>query len=138
VLEIDPENWMAKRELEALEMDIPKAYSKLLNAEVFSGARVSFDGHMPLTVRAFLILLQAPQADELFKSLLEEATLVGQLYALCGLHSVDNEFLKDVVERYRYQDDEVETMFGCIVGSHKVSDLIPDILNGKYTADFIR
>ena len=136
VLRVCPDNWMAQRDLEALQMDAPKAYDKLLHAEIFSGSAVSVDGHMPLTYRALLILLQTPKADEAFRSLLTEATLVGQLYALCGLYCTDYEAFKEAVEPYRRRDERVRIMFGCILDEQKASALVESvILGGGYAAE---
>jgi hypothetical protein len=126
-------------------MNAQKAYNVLLHADRFSGPMIGITGRMPETVEALLSLVQAPQASEAFKALLEEATLPGQLYALCGIYFTDRKAFKQAVERYRYRDDSVETQFGCKVGFNRVSDLVEtssplgtDILGGGYPAQFRR
>ena len=47
------------------------------------------------------------KVSEAFKSLLNEATLAGQLYALCGIYYTDSDFFKEVIEKYKVLDDLV-------------------------------
>jgi len=107
-----------------IKMDTAKAYNVLLHTDTFYGPAVGAAGIVPETVFAFLSLLQTSEAKERFSSLLEEGTLAGQLYALCGLYIIDHEFFKEAVEQYRHLDSEVRTMFGCIASHCKVAELI--------------
>jgi len=105
-------------------MDIKEAYNILLQADRFSGPMVGVSGQMPDTVKAFLNLLQSPRAEETFSNLLEQATLAGQLYALCGLYYADPHKFKEQIEEYRHRDDMVTTQFECKVGGKRVSELV--------------
>ena len=56
---------------------------------------------------AFRRVLQRDDADTVFKDLLEQATLAGQLYALCGLWFTDAAVLEREIEHYRDIEREV-------------------------------
>lgn len=112
------------------EPEIRQAYETLRAARTFAGAHVGIAGTTPDTVLALRLLLEAPAADSLLKRLLDEATLPGQLYALAGLYLVDPDHTRAAAARYLASDAEVETMFGCIGGEQKVSDLAAQILDG--------
>jgi hypothetical protein len=64
-------------------------------------------------VKAYRELLKRPQSDIAFKSLLKEATLPGQLYALCGVYYTDHSFFLTVIEEYKNRSDYVRTLFFC-------------------------
>ena len=80
------------------------AYEKLRTNHGFEEPLYTEGEELPEGIRSFNILADEELADEAFKSLLGEATMAGQLYALCGLYYTDNEFFRQAVERYR--DDE--------------------------------
>jgi hypothetical protein len=92
-----------------------KAYDTLVVAKRFEDVAIGADGHLSVLVKAYRELLKQPQADVAFKSLLKEATLPGQLYALCGVYYTDHSFFLTVIEEYKKRSDYVMTKMGCIV-----------------------
>ncbi len=64
-------------------------YRVLLRAEVFDGSRTGSDGEPSEPVLGLRLLLEHPEARAALLSLLDEASLAGQLYALCGLWLID-------------------------------------------------
>jgi hypothetical protein len=68
--------------------------------------------------------LKEPSADAAFKQLLARATLPGKLYSLCGLFFTDYSFFRMAIEGYRHNDEIVYTLFGCIGGAMRASELI--------------
>jgi len=117
-------------------MNAQEAYDVLLHAKIFQDSHVGPAARIPETVRALLSLLSTPHASEAFNRLLAEATLAGQLYALCGLYYADHEAFKEAVKRYRYWDDLIMTQHGCLVEEERVSDLIEYIIGGRYPSMF--
>lgn len=101
-----------------------KAYRMLKKTDKFYDYAVGYGGDTPEVVHAFQALLKESNADAAFKSLLKDATLPGQLYALCGLWFTDPAELKLHVERYRSLKTRVPTMMGCIVAEDSVSELV--------------
>jgi hypothetical protein len=113
-----------------------------------------------------LTILNEPDAAALFRRLLEEADLAGQLYALCGLFLVDYDTFRAAIEPYRELDETVNTHFGCLLAQEFVSSIVEspaglrlsspdetleelierngwpegttfDILGGSYSASFV-
>lgn len=123
------------------------AYQSLLRAGNFEEGYLGAAAERSSLVTAFYILSKEPNADSAFKSLLENATLAGQMYALCGLYKTDHDFFVEAVEKYRNSREEVQVASGCLIMPQKVKDLIDasdkkfyshDILSGKYSEHFLR
>jgi len=112
------------------------AVEVLRTARAFSDAAVGFAGITPETVASFRMLLEEPNADGAFKSLLGTSTKPGKLYALAGLYFTDREYMEDAAAEFLEDGSRVETNFGCIIDSQRVSDLTVDIVNGSYPASF--
>ena len=103
----------------------PKAdFNALLTLTRYTDAHVGFAGETPEAVHAFRRILVADDAADLFSRLLEDATIEGQLYALCGLYFVDSARFRAAIPRYESLTQEVETQRGCIVGRDPVAELI--------------
>jgi hypothetical protein len=109
-----------------LSVEGKKAFDTLLSANQFEDKANGYAGEPSKLVEAFNVLLNEPMADTAFKKVLEKATLPGQLYALCGLWFTDNAYFRSAVESYRFSDQRVMTLFGCIGGAASVSNLIED------------
>lgn len=107
-----------------LSTDGRKAFRTLLEAERFEDKFIGEAAEPSKLVEAYCTLLREPAADAAFKNLLENATLAGQLYALCGLYFTDPIFLRSVVEKYRHSEEKVDTLSGCISGLRPVSMLV--------------
>lgn len=110
--------------------EIRQAYETLRTADAFANAHVGVIGMTPDTVLALRAILEDPAAAQLFRQLLTEAALPGQLYALAGLYLIDPDEARAAAAPYLANDAEVETVFGCLVGPEKVSDLAAQILEG--------
>jgi hypothetical protein len=111
--------------------ELPGQYGMLLTASMFKGAHVGYGGFTPPEVIAFRGLLESPDADGLFKRLLEDATTPGALYALCGIYFTDPGALPDLTEPYLESSGRVMTFFGCIQDMQAVSAVAEDILAGS-------
>jgi len=90
----------------------------------YTDAHVGYSGETPEAVHAFRRILAADDTADVFARLLEEATVEGQLYALCGLYFADPARFREALPRYESLTQEVETQRGCIVGREPVADLI--------------
>ena len=77
------------------------AYQNLLETMFFIEPIYQLDEELPKEIKSFNILSDEKYADEAFKSLLNDAQIAGQLYALCGIYYTDNEFFKKSVEKYK-------------------------------------
>ncbi len=101
-----------------------KAYATIKDAPEFCGTAVGYAGTTPPVVHAFRDLISDPQADAAFKSLLTEAKLPGQLYALCGLWFTDPAAFKVAAEPYRQSKKEVATYEGCEKSNQRVAEIV--------------
>ncbi len=121
LLTLDARSQIAELKLSA---EGQRAYETLLVAKQFEDKALGVAAESSKLVEAYNAILKEPTADAAFKSLLEKATLPGQLYALCGLWFTDNAFFRTAVENYRRSDKWVGTQFGCIIGGSPVASLI--------------
>lgn len=129
-----------------LSVEGQRAYQSLLTAQKFEEEYLYEDAVPSQLVLAFYKLSKEPLADKAFKHLLKEATLAGQLYALCGLYFTDRDFFTKAVEKYRNSDETVENMSGCMTFPVKIKDLVDrkgdklyrDIIGGGYPEGFMR
>jgi len=102
----------SKHEINA-RPQIRKAYALLHDAEEFTSTHLDVAGVPSCLVVAFQTVLESRDAKAAFRSLLAEATLEGQLYALSGLYFVDQEDFAAQLPRYLAMTTPVNTHFGC-------------------------
>ncbi|HSK77332.1 MAG TPA: hypothetical protein VLQ45_12840 [Thermoanaerobaculia bacterium] len=128
------------------ELDAPetvrRAYSLLRSAEVFSSPYIGFGGEPSCEVMAFQRILDSPVADGMFKRLIEQATLAGQLYGLSGLYFTDPGSFVAQVDRYGKMKKPVRTQNGCIISEEPVMAIVEaprsryGIANGRLPRSF--
>lgn len=94
-------------------------YAYLLGASEFDVAAIR-DG-VGWDAVALREILNHPDADAAFKSLLREATLPGQLYALCGLYHTDPDLFSEEIEKYRHRTERIKVGFNRV---EEVRDLV--------------
>lgn len=90
-----------------------RAYRCLATARRFTDAAIYEGGDTPKEVIALRILWREPHADVALRALLDEATLPGRLFALCGLYYSDRAAFLREIEPYRRSRDVVEFQTGC-------------------------
>ena len=86
---------------------IRRAFGLLRDATQFESAYIGAVGAPSCNAIAFQVILEADTSDLVFKALLQEATLVGKLYALCGVYFTDPDFFAGAVNEFREQKDFV-------------------------------
>lgn len=77
------------------------AYQKLLKTTTFKIHASDYRGKLYEDVQAFRVIMAQESAAQVFKQLIETATLSGQLYALCGLYFTDPNYFSFVSQRYK-------------------------------------
>jgi len=107
-----------------LPLSRAQALEILLGTETFADTMVGIAGIPSHQACAFRVVLDQPDADSLFKRILADAHLAGQLYALCGLYFTDPTAFLHAVEPFRTRTDAVETYQGCISSPEGVSSLV--------------
>jgi hypothetical protein len=107
-----------------ISMSRQQAIAFLLRTNVFADSAIGISGVTSNQVAAFRILLREPDADTLFKQLLQEGQIAGQLYGLCGLYWTDRSEMMKAVPRYAKIHSEVRTQSGCSGSSEAVSELV--------------
>jgi hypothetical protein len=83
------------------EIEIRRAYQKLLHAGEFNIGGVGWLLTITSEEKAFRTLLEAQDSTRLFQRLINEANAEGQLYALFGLHLQAPEVLQAEAEKLR-------------------------------------
>ena len=99
-------------------------YQTLRGVERFTDAAIGDGGETPEWVHAFRRLLAQPQAAAVFRQLLQDATLPGQMYALCGLYWTDQPAFRAALPGYARMTTEIETQTGCCVSRMAVRELV--------------
>ncbi len=109
---------------------IQQAYDLLRNTGRFSGPAVGVAATTPDTVLALRAIVQEPEAEKILQNLLHDAGLPGQLYALAGLYVLNPDEARLVAQQYETSNEQVETMFGCIVAKDTVGNVARQIMEG--------
>ena len=99
-------------------------FNTLLTLPMYTDAHIGYSGSTPEHVYAFRRVLARDNAADVFARLLEEATVEGQLYALCGLYFSSPRLFQAVLPRYESMTKEVNTMRGCVRHRAQVSVLV--------------
>ena len=107
-----------------------QAFRGLLRTETFAGPEVGFGGLPSAEVEAFRVLLHEEAGAEAFDTLLRRAHKAGQLYGLAGLYFLDRAKMEAAKGRYLRDENEVETIFGCLIERARVSVLAEQIVSG--------
>ena len=123
-----------------------QAYQTLLKIDIFALGGVGYSGSTSEGELALYELSKDREAVEAFKSILNNATIEGQIYALLGVRilkcdcfqselgkfKTKTEFPKVNNRRKKSSDDIVTTMSGCLVFGKNRTEIIQDIETGKY------
>lgn len=110
--------------IEKLSAQGKEAYQRLLEAKTFEEGLIGFAAQLSQNVKSFNDLLEEKDADAAFKSLLKNAEIAGQLYALSGVFYTDNEYFQEVVKEYQDSETEVSRMSGCEISNDKVKNIV--------------
>lgn len=100
-----------------------EAFEYLRTAERLEMPTVGFLVARSRGYLAMRILRRSVNADAAFKELLQSGTPAGQLYGLCGLYHSDPIRFSSALPRYRADTGTVEMFWGCIIDTHKVSEI---------------
>jgi hypothetical protein len=107
-----------------------RAYLRLLRARRFAVGRIGAGARVPYEERSLALLLRQPDPGPGLLTLLREASVAGQLYALLGLWECQHPCLEGILVDYRLRMDEVPTQVGCFVTRRRVRDLVAEIEDG--------
>lgn len=115
-----------------LDADGKRAYATLKSVSLFATYGVGRAGVKSDGEKALRILLKQKQAEAALQSLLQEANLTGQMYALVGLKSVNPTIFEKAVTPFLTLKTRVKTAHGCLVSSEIVEKIVEDIRKGNY------
>jgi hypothetical protein len=101
-----------------------EALRVLETTETFADTSVGFAGTPSKEACAFAVVMREPDADSLFRALLENGRTAGQLYALCGLYFTDPSGFEGTLAPYRGRKDHVKTFSGCMRGASEVGRIV--------------
>jgi len=107
------------------------AFALLLHTAEFSGPTVGAIGITPDSVYAFRVLLSEPSSLEVFRILVQEASLAGQLYGLAGLYLLDELAFQSAHERFQHRREPVMTHAGCSEAEERLEDVALEIAHGE-------
>jgi hypothetical protein len=85
---------------------------------------------------AFRAVLKSPEAPTLFKTAYQQATVEGQLYALCGIRFTDRSSFDDFASPLRSQTRDVTTMSGSTATNEPIASAVQRIASGGYDRYF--
>ena len=107
-------------------------WNTLKTAQWFALGGIGVAGTTSKQERAFRSLLHEPNAAGNLKSLLSEANLARQCYALLGLHVLHDQAYQENVARYKSSGARVKTVGGCMITEQPVSSVVSNIAAGRY------
>ena len=107
-------------------------WNTLKGAQWFAFGGIGVAGTTSKEEMAFRGLLHEPNAVAKLKSLLSEANLAGQCYALLGLHVLHDQAYQENIARYKSNDACVKTVGGCMITEQPVSSVVSNIAAGRY------
>ena len=81
---------------------------------------------------AFRSLLRESDAAKKFKTLLSNANLAGQCYALLGLYILHDAAYEQNVAHYKSDNARVKTVAGCAITEQPISNIVSNIAAGRY------
>jgi hypothetical protein len=101
-----------------------EAIRVLQTTDTFADTSAGFAGGPSKEACAFAVVVREPDADGLFRALLESGRTAGQLYALCGLYFTDPAGFERTLSPYRGRKDLVTTFSGCMRGASPVGRIV--------------
>ena len=104
----------------------------LQKTTTFALGGVGFAGIMSEGERMLREILKEADAATRLESVLPKASAAGQLYALLGLRLRDRAAYQRALEKYRANDEKVQTMRGCILQRESFRKLVEEIERGEY------
>lgn len=120
----EPPKEVVKFDLKKLSDAGKVAYNTLLNAQGFESTHIGAAGSFSKLAESLGILQKEKNADEAFKALLKNATLPGQLYALCGIFYTDYDYFAKEVENYKNIQESIQDVSGCMIMQKKVAEIV--------------
>ena len=106
------------------DMTLAEATELLRGTGQFADTAIGVAGITPDQLHAWHTIMDSPDADSVLKGLLEEASVAGQLYALCGLYFTDPPYFVERIEPYRTMDVSINVAFGCMLDEMPVKDIV--------------
>lgn|SRR5574341_1619719 len=99
----------------------------LLSARVFRGSVAGKGMTTPPEVRAFRVLLAAPDATARIRRVAADGSMAGRLYAACGLYFLDPVAFQSELVRLAGSRTDVETQSGCMMMTRTVMDVVAPV-----------
>ena len=103
-------------------------YDAIRNVVAFNDREIGIAGHKPNWYREYDCISDEENAEVIFESLILNSTLAGQLYGLKGLLNLNQTIYERHAPKYKDDDTEVTTVFGCVVGRMRVGKIVKDLL----------
>jgi hypothetical protein len=101
------------------EIQILKRAQRIESPKVGAGSRSK-------TYFAYQSILDAQEAELIFKHLLSDNNKVTQVYAMKGLQNIGSTLFKDIEPYFAESKESVYQVLGCMVWKKHISDLIED------------
>ena len=118
-----------------------RAIEILTNTDEFASTAVGEGGSPSEEAVAFAKLFNEPDADAIFKQLLQQSKVVGHLYAMCGLYFTDQSTFQQGLANLAATKDEVMTYWGCIKSPLGVPQILksssPGVVRLQNSADTV-
>jgi hypothetical protein len=113
--------------------DLASARRLLTKAPSFQSDGIGIAGAPSCYAAAYRVLVEQPDAPDLFRSLYRHGTPEARIYALVGLHTVDPESFRELrTDPWVAKAPPIRTQFGCSGGQEQATVLVQAITDGKF------
>jgi len=118
--------------------DASRASVSLARENAFALGGVGVAGSMSSGETDLRAVLKEADAVQQLKSLLQNASPAGQLYALLGLRLRDRPAYEQALPEFRQRSDVISTMHGCILMKERMDAIVKQIEHGDYDTSLTR
>ena len=99
--------------------------------QIFTDTAVYFGGEPTPQIAAYNVVMDQPNAVDLFDDIRRNGGTVGRLYALCAYQLLDKERHQSLLSELRANEYSVYTQFGCTGGSEHIHSVVDEIENNN-------
>ena len=117
--------------------DLSTARYLLRKAPSFQSDGIGIAGARSCYAAAYRVVVNQPDAAEIFRWLYRRGTPEARIYALVGLHTVDPESFRELkADPWLATAPPIRTQFGCSGGQEQATVLVQGIAEGQFDTLF--
>ena len=100
------------------------AYSRVKSANHFAIGGIGITGVTSQGELAMRMIRDSPRAEEKLRTLLQESSPAGQMYALFALRQLNPPDYSALADPFRRRSAQVPTISGCIIYTQRMSEAV--------------